>query len=221
MSDSELPRTRMTHGTVAGSRPSSSRVPSGMRFVGRARPARFRAPPRTRESESIIPGYDRGVSEDALANAALINRFYEAFARRDPEEMAACYAPDATFSDPVFQGLRGDEVTAMWRMLLERGTDLEVSHRDVHTEGDTGSAHWIADYTFSTTGRKVHNEVDASFIFSDGLITAHADNFNFYRWARQALGPIGIALGWSRRLKTRVREGARARLDDFMGRSEE
>jgi ketosteroid isomerase-like protein len=156
------------------------------------------------------------VSEDALANAALINRFYEAFARRDPDAMAACYAPDATFTDPVFQGLHGEAVTAMWRMLLERGDDLKVSHRDVHTEDDAGSAHWSADYTFSTTGRRVHNEIDARFVFSDGLIAAHADTFSFYRWARQALGPIGMVLGWSGRLQTRVREGARMRLDDYM-----
>jgi hypothetical protein len=54
MSDPDFPRTRMAHGTVAGSRTSSSRVPTGTRFVVRPRPARFRAPPRTRESESII-----------------------------------------------------------------------------------------------------------------------------------------------------------------------
>jgi len=35
-------------------------------------------------------------------NAALIQRFYEAFQRSDAEAMAACYAPDVQFSDPVF-----------------------------------------------------------------------------------------------------------------------
>ena len=157
------------------------------------------------------------MSEDALANAALINRFYEAFAARDPDAMAACYAPDATFSDPVFHGLQGEEVTAMWRMLCERGSDLEISHRDVHTaDDDTGSAHWSADYTFTTTGRKVHNEIDASFLFTDGLISAHADNFSLYAWTRQAFGPVGVLLGWSGRFRTRIREAARTRLDDYM-----
>ena len=59
------------------------------------------------------------VPGDPAANAALINRFYEAFARQDGETMAACYAPDAHFHDPVFQDLHGDEVGAMWRMLCE------------------------------------------------------------------------------------------------------
>jgi ketosteroid isomerase-like protein len=156
------------------------------------------------------------MSEDAAANAAVINRFYDAFSRRDPDAMAACYAPDATFTDPVFQGLRGEEVTSMWRMLCERGSDLEVVYGDVTSDGDTGSAHWIADYTFSVSGRRVHNEVDASFVFTDGLIAAHVDNFNLYRWARQAFGPLGILLGWSRRFKQRTREGARAGLDEYM-----
>jgi ketosteroid isomerase-like protein len=162
------------------------------------------------------PGYDRGVPDDAAANAALIDRFYEAFARRDPDAMAACYAPDATFSDPVFRGLRGDEVTAMWRMLCERGADLEIRHRDVQADADTGSAHWDADYTFSTTGRKVHNEIDASFVFRDGLIADHLDSFNLYRWTRQALGPVGVLFGWSSRLQGKLRDSARERLDEYM-----
>src|SRR5436190_2219712 len=42
-------------------------------------------------------------------NDALIQRFYAAFAARDGAAMAACYAPDATFSDPVFTDLKGEE----------------------------------------------------------------------------------------------------------------
>ena len=37
-------------------------------------------------------------------NAVLIGRFYDALGRRDASEMVACYASDATFSDPVFPG---------------------------------------------------------------------------------------------------------------------
>ena len=113
---------------------------------------------------------------EASANAELIDRFYTAFARRDHEAMAGCYTADATFTDPVFQDLRGDEVRAMWRMLCERGADLELSHSAIETEGDRGSAHWVADYTFSGTGRAVHNEIDAGFRFEDGLIAEHRDS---------------------------------------------
>ena len=51
----------------------------------------------------------------------LIERFYAAFDRKDGDAMAACYAPGARFSDPVFGELRGEQPGAMWRMLLRPG----------------------------------------------------------------------------------------------------
>jgi ketosteroid isomerase-like protein len=156
------------------------------------------------------------VPEDPAANAAVIERFYDAFGRRDHATMATCYAPEATFSDPVFRDLRGDEVRSMWRMLCERGTDLEVVYRDVETEGDRGSAHWDADYTFTATGRTVHNSIDARFVFRDGLIAEHVDSFDLWAWTRQALGPVGLLLGWSPPVQGKVRGQARENLDRFM-----
>jgi hypothetical protein len=44
---------------------------------------------------------------------ASLTRFYEAFARRDGEAMAALYAKDATFEDPVFR-LTGSDIGKMW-----------------------------------------------------------------------------------------------------------
>ena len=153
-------------------------------------------------------------------HAALIDRFYEAFARRDHETMGACYAPDATFSDPVFQNLRGDEVRAMWRMLCERGTDLKLAHSAVEAEADRGAARWQADYTFSGTGRRVHNEIAASFRFTDGLIAEHVDSFDLWRWSRQALGPSGALLGWTPMVHRKIRGQARSNLDAFMAEPE-
>jgi ketosteroid isomerase-like protein len=158
------------------------------------------------------------MSEPAASNASVIERLYSAFARRDHAEMAACYQPDARFSDPAFGELRGDEVTAMWRMLCERGTDLEITFGDVEASGDRGSARWQADYTFTATGRRVHNEIEASFRFRDGLIAEHDDSFGFWRWSRQALGPAGLVLGWTPLLRGKVRGQARAQLREFMAR---
>jgi ketosteroid isomerase-like protein len=151
----------------------------------------------------------------ADANDQLIERFYDAFARRDGEAMAACYAPDARFSDPVFTDLRGAEPGAMWRMLTGRSRDLEVRLAE-HAASETGgSAQWIADYTFSS-GRRVHNDVRAEFRFADGLIAEHRDAFSFPVWARQALGPLGLALGWTPLLRAKVQRQARAQLDAFL-----
>jgi ketosteroid isomerase-like protein len=160
------------------------------------------------------------VSGDPAANAALINRFYEAFARRDAEAMVSCYAPDVRFVDPAFGELHGDRARGMWRMLVERGKDLEVVHSNVVTDEKRGSAHWDADYTFSATGRKVHNSIDARFRFEDGLIAEHEDSFDLYRWTRQALGPVGLLLGWTPMVQHKVRSGARESLDEYMAGGE-
>jgi ketosteroid isomerase-like protein len=151
-------------------------------------------------------------------NDELIQRFYAAFARHDGEEMAACYAPDAHFSDPVFTDLRDGEPGAMWRMLTGRAEDLEVQLLAHEADEERGSAHWLADYTFSTTGRKVHNDVRAEFRFRDGLIADHRDAFSFYAWSRQALGPVGLALGWTPLIHGKVKRQARAGLDEFLAR---
>jgi hypothetical protein len=150
------------------------------------------------------------------ATEALINSFYEAFGRLDHETMAASYAPGATFEDPAFGRLEGGEIGAMWRMLCEGATDLEISHRDVASDGRTGSAHWDADYTFSRTGRKVHNEIDAAFTFENGLIKSHRDSFSMWRWTRQALGPAGLLLGWTPILPALFRRQAKSQLQNFI-----
>jgi ketosteroid isomerase-like protein len=152
----------------------------------------------------------------SAANRSLVERFYGAFAERDGDAMAACYAPDATFSDPVFTDLRGEEPGAMWRMLTARATDLRIELREHDADDERGSAHWIAHYTFTQTGRPVVNDVRASFRFQDGLIAEHQDRFDFHRWSRQALGPSGLLLGWTPLLRSAVRRRARAGLDEFM-----
>ena len=151
-------------------------------------------------------------------NDELIQRFYAAFARLDGDTMAACYAPDARFSDPVFTDLRAEEPGAMWRMLTGRAEDLEVELVEHEAGDERGSAHWLANYTFST-GRKVHNDVRADFRFQHGLIAEHRDSFSFYAWARQALGPAGLALGWTPIVRRKVKRDARAGLDEFLARA--
>ena len=148
-------------------------------------------------------------------NEELIERFYAAFARRDGATMAACYAPTARFSDPVFTDLEGNQPGAMWEMLTGRAKDLEVQLSEKQATDGRGSAHWLADYTFST-GRRVHNDVHAEFRFEHGLIVSHEDSFSFYAWARQALGPAGLALGWTPILRGKVQREARAGLDEFL-----
>ncbi len=145
----------------------------------------------------------------------LIERFYAAFDEGDGAAMAASYAPDVQFSDPVFTDLRGSRAGAMWRMLTEGPGDLRVELLEHEADEARGSAHWRAHYTFTETGRPVVNDIQASFRFEDGLIVEHRDRFSFHRWARQALGPVGLALGWTPLLRAAVRRKAAARLAKF------
>jgi ketosteroid isomerase-like protein len=153
-------------------------------------------------------------------NAELIRTFYEAFGRKDAEAMAACYTPDASFSDPVFTDLHGEEVGAMWTMLTGRSTDLEVELAEHSADGATGTAHWIATYTFVRTGRPVVNDVSASFRFRDGLIAEHRDEFDFWKWSRQALGTTGLLLGWTPILRNAVRRRAMTDLRAYLAESQ-
>lgn len=150
-------------------------------------------------------------------NAELLTRFYTALTRRDGAKMSACYAPDATFSDPVFTDLRREEPGKMWRMLCARGKDLQVTFDGIEATDTAGKAHWIATYTFSGTGNKVVNDIHASFVFKDGKIVQHQDVFDLYKWARQALGLKGLLLGWTPLVQGAIRKQAAAGLSAFKG----
>lgn len=152
------------------------------------------------------------------AHAQTIERFYRAFQQRDAAAMAACYHADVCFSDPVFTDLRGDQARAMWAMLCTRGKDLRLEFRDARADDRSGSAHWEAWYTFSGTGRSVHNVIDATFEFRDGLISRHTDRFDLHRWAGQALGPVGKLLGGFGFLQNKIRTQASRNLDEWMAR---
>ncbi|MEZ4904455.1 MAG: nuclear transport factor 2 family protein [Spirosomataceae bacterium] len=131
-------------------------------------------------------------------NKALIERFYTAFQQKDARTMQECYHPEVRFSDPAFPKLKGAEAGLMWEMLLSRSKDLSITFGNVQADETRGSCDWEATYTFTSTGRLVHNVIHAEFLFRDGLIARHDDTFSFYQWASQALGIMGKLMGWSR-----------------------
>jgi hypothetical protein len=150
-----------------------------------------------------------------VSNQTLIENFYRAFHARDAAQMARSYHDQARFSDPVFPNLDAAGVRAMWTMLTSRANDLTVEASDFSFDGDRGRCKWVARYTFTATKRFVENRIDASFVFKDGLIVEHNDNFDFWRWSRQALGPAGLVLGWSPVLRNKVRKTAADSLAKF------
>jgi hypothetical protein len=152
-------------------------------------------------------------------NTDLILQFYSAFNNKDFKTMQDSYHEQAEFSDPVFPHLSADEVKAMWKMLLTSAKDLKIICSDVWANDQHGESKWEAWYTFTATGRSVHNIVYASFEFKDGKIYRHDDEFNFWRWSRMALGTPGFLLGWTPVIKNKVRKTAAGRLVKFMQQS--
>jgi limonene-1,2-epoxide hydrolase len=150
---------------------------------------------------------------------AIVTAFYACFQQRNPDGMVACYHPEITFHDPVFQTLRGPAAGAMWHMLLEGNSSLTITFDHVTFNGEQGSAHWEADYVFSQTGRKVHNNVNAHFRIVDDKIIEHRDEFDLWRWANMALGGSGKWLGWSPPVQAAIRRQAQERLRRYIARA--
>ena len=152
-------------------------------------------------------------------NELLIQKFYTCFQNKDYKGMQDCYADNATFNDSVFKNLNSSQVKAMWQMLISSSKDMRLEFKDIKATKKNGTAHWDAFYTFSKTGKKVINRIDASFTFENGKILSHTDHFNFYTWAKQALGISGILLGWTGFLKNKVRKTAMESLTKFMNQN--
>lgn len=146
----------------------------------------------------------------------LITRFYTAFQKGDWQTMNACYHLQGSFHDPAFRHLQSQEVKAMWHMLTAAAKDLRITFSGVTASEKEGSCRWEAWYTFSRTGRKVHNIIRAHFEFKDELIYRHTDVFDFWRWSRMALGAPGILLGWTPFFRDKVNATARMGLDKFI-----
>jgi len=152
-------------------------------------------------------------------NEKLIQKFYACFGKRDAPGMAECYHDDVAFSDPVFSNLKGASAKAMWHMLCERGKDLEITVADIRADDQSGQAHWEAKYTFSQTGRKVYNRIEASFQFERGKIIKHVDAFDFWKWTRMALGMKGWLFGWMPLVQAKIKREAKKGLEIFMSKN--
>jgi len=135
-----------------------------------------------------------------MTQSVTIEKFYSAFQKLDVETMVSLYHDDIEFTDPGFGTLKGDDAKNMWRMICSRAKGFSLAYSQV-TEN---SVHWDTTYIFSTTGRTVHNSIDATFEFKDGKISKHTDVFNLHKWATQALGFKGRLLGGTNFFKKKL-----------------
>ena len=148
----------------------------------------------------------------------LITRFYTAFQKLDYKTMQESYHDDAIFFDPVFEDLNVVEVRNMWEMLCKNAKDFSLQFSKVQADEEYGSCYWEAAYTFSQTKRKVVNKIKAHFKFHQGKIVEHTDDFDLWKWSRQALGLPGWILGWSAVMQKKIRSKAQDNLGRFMSK---
>jgi hypothetical protein len=151
------------------------------------------------------------------SNEKLVQRFFHAFAEGDYRGMQQCLHPDVEFADIGFD-LSGKQVSAMWHMICEKGT--QIMFRNVQADDTQGTARWECHYDFNkdedSKPHSVHNVIEARFRFENGLIREHRDSCDFERWARQALGLVGAVLGEFEFLHNKVRESAKAKIEKFI-----
>ncbi len=151
----------------------------------------------------------------------IIAGFYRAFGELNAEDMIVLYHDKIVFKDPAFGKLHGERAKNMWRMLCEsqKEKDFVVKADEIAFKDGKGSALWEAHYTFSKTGRKVHNKIKASFRFRDDKIIEHVDDFNLHRWARMAMGLTGSLLGWTPMFQNRLQKQTNRLLDKYIDKS--
>ena len=149
-------------------------------------------------------------------NENLIAKFYTAIANADAKTMSECYHPKVHFIDPAFGLLKGEQVFKMWEMLILKSKgDIKIEFSNIKADEISGSARWVATYNFSKTNRKVINRISSEFIFQDGLIIKHIDNFDVWKWSKQAFGITGYLLGWTGFFQNKIKEQALLSLKKF------
>ena len=147
---------------------------------------------------------------------SVATKFYSAFQQKNANEMNECYHPELQFEDPAFDKLSFAETSAMWEMLCESAKDLSIEFSILKSEANYVEVRWIAEYTFSKTGRFVHNEIIAHLSFKDGKIIQHIDQFDLYKWAKQAMGVQGWLIGATPFFKKKLNQQTNYQLKKYM-----
>jgi len=116
----------------------------------------------------------------------------------------------------VFPLLNAKGTRLMWQMLMTRAEDdFGIEFNVLEDAPNRARVDWVAQYTFTATGRPVKNHVSTIMQLVAGKIVRHEDTFNLWRWSSQALGPKGTLLGWSPMMRNKIRAMAGAQLGNF------
>ena len=147
------------------------------------------------------------------ASASVVDRLFEALRRADASVIDACYHPQISYSDSVFEDLRGARVALRWRMLLQQADGFSLEHGLVFADERKAQVQWTADYRLR--GKRIRVPILSTLAIWDDLIVRQVDEYNFWQYSRQAQGIPGLLLGGLEPFQKIVRRRARRDLERF------
>ena len=101
-------------------------------------------------------------------------------------------------------------------MLLDKSNGIvKIEFSSINADEYRGHAKWVATYPFNRTKRTVMNNVRSEFQFKNGLIYRQFDNFDIWKWSKQAFGITGYLFGWTGYFQRKIEEKALATLNKY------
>lgn len=148
-----------------------------------------------------------------MEKEVILKEFYEAFAKGDFKKMNSLYSNDVVFNDPIFKGLDYKQVTNMWSSLLSNKKESKFNvFFEIKEENNDKYVIWTATYLFGEKRRKVINIVESRMEIENNKIVKHTDNFNFKKWANQAIGGPAYIFGNQKWFKNKISKVAKEKL---------
>jgi hypothetical protein len=94
----------------------------------------------------------------------------------------------------------------MWKMLIDSNEAGKIDTSNIKAD----------DYIISPLDRPIAsaklieriNIIQAHFHFQDGLIIKHTDDFDVWKWSKQALGIKGVLFYWTGYMQKKIHEKA-------------
>lgn len=149
-------------------------------------------------------------------NKSIIKKLLKAYGNKDYPAIAKCYHQDVRFIDPIFGHIKGQNVFSMWKTLINNNNGkLKIKAIEILTTDYLGSAKWIITYKHSKTNRQIVNVITSNFHFKDGLIIKHVDDFDIWKWSKQAFGFSGYLFGWTGYMQQKLHDNALDTLRNF------
>jgi limonene-1,2-epoxide hydrolase len=117
-------------------------------------------------------------------NIALVQRFCEAFSRRDPDEILEFFTDDAVYHNMPMPPMTGKPaIRNVLDMFLKPAQSVEFAM--LHIAGDGDVVHTERIDRFDMGEKKVELPVAGVFEIRDGKIAAWRDYFDMATWTRQ------------------------------------